>query len=96
VWYFHGRADLSVIVDPFEARYHWALGEDLVAQGSVLRGVAELRRAADLGETEPSLYVYLGDLEAQLGQAAQARADYRRALAIDPYFTAARKRLATS
>jgi hypothetical protein len=96
VWYFHGRADLSVIVDPFEARYHWALGEDLVAQGSVLRGVAELRRAADLGETEPGLYVYLGDLEAQLGQAAQARADYRRALAIDPYFTAARKRLATS
>jgi hypothetical protein len=95
VWYYQGRADLSVIVDPLQARYHWALGESFVSQGSPQRGADELRRASDLGETEPSLYVDLGDLEARLGQAAQARAAYLRALAIDPYFAPARQRLAT-
>jgi tetratricopeptide (TPR) repeat protein len=94
VWYYRGRADLSVIVDPLEARYHWALGDSFVAQGSTQRGLDELRRAADLGETDPSLYVDLGDLDARLGQVAQARRDYRRALAIDPYFAPARQRLA--
>jgi hypothetical protein len=96
VWYYQGRADLSVIVDPVQARYHWALGDGFVSEGSPQRGVVELRHAADLGETDPSLYVDLGDLEARLGLVAQARADYRRALAIDPYFTPARQRLATS
>jgi Flp pilus assembly protein TadD len=56
--------------------------------------VQELRQAADLGETEPGLYVELGDREAQLGQAAQARADYRRALEIDPFYAPASQRLA--
>jgi hypothetical protein len=96
VWYFQGRADLSVIVDPFQARYHWALGENFVSTGSPQRGADELRRAADLGETEPILYLDLGDLEAKLGRPAQARADYQRALAIDPYFAPARRRLATT
>jgi hypothetical protein len=96
VWYFHGRADLSATVDPLQARYHWALGNDLVSLGSVQRGADELRRAADLGETDPSLYVDLGDVDAQLGRVARARADYRRALAIDPYFSPARQRLANS
>ncbi len=93
-WYLQGRADLSVLVDPLQARYHWALGQNLVAQGSVARGVDELRRAADLGETEPDLYVELGDREAQLGRLADARRDYGRALQIDPYFAPALQRLA--
>jgi Flp pilus assembly protein TadD len=93
-WYLQGRADLSVLVDPLQARYHWALGQNLVAQGSVARGVDELRRAADLGETEPALYVELGDREAQLGRLADARRDYGRALQIDPYFAPALQRLA--
>jgi len=96
VWYSQGRADLSVIVDPFQARYHWALGSSLVSQGSLQRGAGELRRAADLGETDPSLYVDLGDVEARLGGLAEARAAYRRALAIDPYFMPARQRLAAT
>jgi Flp pilus assembly protein TadD len=96
VWYYRGRADLSVIVDPLQARYHWALGESFVSQGSPWRGVDELRRAADLGETDPSLYVDLGDLDARLGQVALARADYRRALAIDPHFAPAHQRLAAT
>ena len=57
VWYLKGRADLAVRVDPLQARYHWAIGT-----------VEELRKAADLGETEPDLYVQLGDREAQLGE----------------------------
>ena len=94
VWYLHGRPDLSVAVDPLQARYHWALGLDLVARGSISRGVDELRRAADLGETEPGLYVELGDREQQLGRSAQARTDYKRALEIGPYYAPASERLA--
>jgi len=93
VWYYAGRAELAVKVDPMQARYHWSLGDGLVARGSLAQGVAELRRAADLGETEPGLYVDLGDQEKRLGQAAQALADYRRALQIDPYYAPALQRL---
>jgi len=82
VWYLRGRSDLSVKVDPFQAQYHWAIGS-----------VAELRRAADLGETEPGMYVQLGDQEAQLGNRAQAKRDYERALEIDPYYSPAAQRL---
>jgi len=93
-WYRQGRAELSVLVDPLQARYHWALGQGFVAQGKVERGVDELRRAADLGETEPSLYVELGDREAQLGRLADARKHYQRALEIDPFYSPASQRLA--
>jgi hypothetical protein len=93
-WYSLGRVGLSVVVDPLQSRYHWALGQGLVAQGSVARGVDEMRRAADFGETEPSLYVELGDAEAQLGRSADARKHYQRALEIDPYYSPARQRLA--
>ncbi|HEY8865122.1 MAG TPA: O-antigen ligase family protein [Candidatus Dormibacteraeota bacterium] len=94
VWYRQGRVDLSVVVDPLQSRYHWALGQGLVAQGSVERGVDEMRRAADLGETDPSLYVELGDREAELGRTADARRHYQRALEIDPYYAPAKQRLA--
>jgi O-antigen ligase len=82
VWYLRGRSDLAVKVDPLQAQYHWASGT-----------VAELRRAAELGETEPGMYVQLGDQEAQLGHRAQAKRDYQRALEIDPYYSPAAQRL---
>jgi hypothetical protein len=95
-WYRQGRVELSVIVDPLQARYHWALGQGLVAQGSVAQGIVEMSRAADLGETEPSLYVELGDAEAQVGRSTDARKHYRKALEIDPYYSPAAQRLANS
>ncbi len=94
VWYLQGRADLSVVVDPLQARYHWGLGLALAAQGDQARGVDELRRAADYGEATPQLYVELGDHEAQLGRLGDARNAYLRALQIDPFYTPASQRLA--
>jgi tetratricopeptide (TPR) repeat protein len=82
VWYLQGRSDLAIGVDPFQAQYHWAIGT-----------LPELRRAADLGETTPDLYVQLGDAERQAGNIAAARRAYERALEIDPYFTPASQRL---
>ncbi|MGA7913338.1 MAG: tetratricopeptide repeat protein, partial [Candidatus Dormiibacterota bacterium] len=93
VWYYQNRADLSVRVDPLQSRYHWSLGEALVAQGNRSLGVNEMERAADLGETEPSLYVELGDALLQLGRTSQAGDAYRRALAIDPFYAPAAQRL---
>ncbi|HSS61022.1 MAG TPA: O-antigen ligase family protein, partial [Candidatus Limnocylindrales bacterium] len=83
VWYLKGRSDLAVRVDPLQAQYHWAIGT-----------LPELRRAAELGETTPDLYVQLGDAEARAGDRAAARRAYERALEIDPYFTPASQRLA--
>jgi len=93
VWYQAGRADLSVKADPLQAQYHWSLGQALVGRADLAGGVAELQRAADLGETEPSMYVELGDREMELGRRSAAIGAYRRALAIDPYYRPAQQRL---
>jgi O-antigen ligase len=92
--YARGRSDLAVTLDPLQAQYHWTWGQTLVARGNLTRGVDELRRAADLGETDRVMYVELGDLEMRLGRQAQARGDYLRALEIDPYYGPAQQRLA--
>lgn len=94
-WYLNGRSDLAVAADPLQSRYHWIRGEDLIAAGHAREGLAELRRAAQLGETEPQLYVELGDEEKALGDPAQARRDYMMALAIDPFYAPAKQRLAS-
>jgi len=95
-WYAQGRPDLAVRVDPLQSQYHRALGEALIAQGSRADGLAELRLAANLGATDPALYVEIGDEELREGDVAKARADYRMALTIDPYWAPARQRLAGS
>ena len=94
VWYFQNRADLAVRADPLQSRYHWALGQELIADGQTKAAAAEFRSAADLGETEPQLYVDLGDADAELGNRDQARRDYQRALVIDPFYAPAKQRLA--
>ena len=94
VWYYQSRLDLSVIVDPLQGRYHWVLGQGLVAMGSTSRGLTQLQLAARLGESDPQLYVDLGDADQRLGRTADAQAAYRMAVLIDPYFRPARDRLA--
>jgi tetratricopeptide (TPR) repeat protein len=94
VWSYRGRADLAVRVDPLQAQYHWWFGDSLVATGDVAGGIAELRRASDLGETEPAMYVDLGDTEVRVGDRAAARHAFERALQIDPYYTPAQESLA--
>jgi O-antigen ligase len=92
-WDWQGRDDLAVIIDPLQSHYHWDLGHMRLTSGDLASGIAELRRAADLGETDPQLYVDLGDAEMQAGDQAAARRAYEMALHIDPYFAPAHERL---
>jgi len=94
VWYYQSRSDLSVVVDPLQGRYHWVLGQGLVAIGSTSRGLDQMKLAGRLGESDPQLYVDIGDAEQQLGHSAEARAAYRMALTIDPFYRPAKSRLA--
>jgi O-antigen ligase len=94
IWYYQSRSDLSVVVDPLQARYHWVLGEGLVASGSTSRGLDQMKLAGKLGESDPQLYVDIGDTEQRLGHSAEARAAYRMALTIDPFYRPAKDRLA--
>jgi O-antigen ligase len=93
IWYHQNRTDLAVVVDPLQSRYHWVLGKGLVAAGSSTRGLSQMLLAARLGETDPGLYVDIGDAQVGLGHAAQAVAAYRMALSIDPFYVPARVRL---
>ena len=94
VWYYNGRLDLAVAADPLQGRYHWLLGQSLVQTGPSSRSLDEMLLAGRLGESNPQLYVDIGDAEQRLGRAAEARAAYRMALTIDPYYAPALKRLA--
>jgi Flp pilus assembly protein TadD len=94
VWYSQNRLDLALVADPLQGRYHWAFGQGLIAIGSPSRGLNEMQLAARLGESDPQLYVDIGDTEQGLGRSAEARAAYQMALEIDPFNVAARRRLA--
>jgi hypothetical protein len=50
--------------------------------------------AARLGENAPQLYVDIGDTEQGLGRTSDARAAYKMALKIDPFYATASRRLA--
>ena len=93
-WYAGGRADLAVRVDPYQSQYHRVLGEALIAQGDSTGGVQELRLAGRLGDSDPGMYVELGDEELQQGDPAAARAAYEMALTINPFWQPALQRLA--
>ena len=81
-WFLSGRSDLAIRADPLQAQYRWALGT-----------IPELEKAADLGETDPGMYVQLGDLYARQNDRSHALSAYQRALEIDPYYTPAAERL---
>ena len=80
--------------DPLQGRYHWVYGASLLAGGSPSRGLAEMQVAGRLGESDPHLYVDIGDAQQGLGRTADARASYEMALKIDPFYRPARQRLA--
>ncbi len=94
LWSSQNRFDLAVRADPLQGYYHWRLGQSLVAAGSPTRGLDELQLAARFGENAPQLYVDIGDTEQGLGRTAEARAAYRMALRIDPFYATASRRLA--
>jgi len=85
--YHAGRPAQAVQLDPLQARYHRALGEQLIAAGRLPAGIAELHRAGDLGDDDGATWVELGDAERLLGDEAAARAAYARAKAINPAIT---------
>jgi hypothetical protein len=82
---YAGRPDRAAAIDPLQARYQAAVG-----------GLAALRRAAALGDTDPAMYVALGDAEARAGHPEAARAAYREALARYPYDAVAGQRLGSA
>ena len=91
--HYSGRPAAAAALDPLQAQYHWALGEQRLAAGDVGGAVAELARAAELGEYDPAAYVEWGDAERGRGREREAEAAYRRALQVDPYYAPARERL---
>jgi O-Antigen ligase len=87
VAYHAGQPAQAVKLDPFQARYHRALGEEQIGAGLVPAGAAELRRAGDLGDDDAATWVELGDAERALGNQQAARDAYARARAMDPAIT---------
>ncbi|TMC70948.1 MAG: O-antigen ligase family protein [Chloroflexi bacterium] len=94
IWYYQGKLELAAAADPIQGRYAWVFGKSLVARGFPIGGLQEMKVAAHQGESDPQLYVDIGDAEVALGHSADARAYYLMALKIDPYFVPARQRLA--
>lgn len=92
VAYRSGRAAQAVALDPLQARYHQALGEQLGPNGR--GGLAELRRARDLGDYDYSFLIELGDAERTAGHPAEARRAYRAARDTYPFDPTAPQRLA--
>jgi O-antigen ligase len=84
VAYHASQPGQAVALDPLQARYHRALGEELVAAGRVAAGAAELRRAGDLGDDDAATWVELGNAQSTLGNQQAARDAYARARAMDP------------
>ncbi|MBO0686816.1 MAG: tetratricopeptide repeat protein, partial [Candidatus Dormibacteraeota bacterium] len=74
VLYYKGRPQQAAAVDPLQPRYPAAE-----------RSLAGLQRAAALHDTDPSVYVQLGDALLKKGDRRGARAAYEQALRIYPY-----------
>jgi tetratricopeptide (TPR) repeat protein len=68
---------------PGRPAYHDRLGDLLVARGKKRSGLAEYRRALDLGGSRGPLFLKIGDLFHNQGDTRGARNYYRKFLAID-------------
>ena len=89
--YRAGDPARAVALNPLQARYHQALGEQLGTASP--RGLAELRRARELGDYDYSFLIELGDAERKDGHLAEARRAYKAALDVYPFDPTAPQRL---
>jgi O-antigen ligase len=80
--YYRGQPAAAAAVDPLQPKYRAAAG-----------GLENLQAAAGLNDPQPETEVALGDAEAAAGHPDRARAAYKRALELYPYYGEARKRL---
>lgn len=78
----YGRPDRAVVLNPLQPRYWAALG-----------GPAALEQAERLQDPDPATALALGDALTELGKRQQAKAAYRHALELYPYYGLARERL---
>lgn len=86
--------ELALAANPNHAWAHARLGQAYYKRdGNVSSAVAELEAALALAPQDRWIYVILGDVYRLDGRKEQARAEYQRALAIDPQFVAAHDRL---
>lgn len=81
----------AVAADPLKAAYHQALGEQLGVNTAA--GLAELRRAFELGDYDYSFNVELGNAALAAGDRALARAAYERADSVYRFDPTARNKL---
>jgi O-antigen ligase len=90
-WYA-GSPAWAARIDPLQPRYHRALGEKLGGAA----GLAELRLAARLGESDPAFWLELGDAERRAGNPRAAGAAYGQGRRIAPYDAALRQAAAAA
>ena len=84
----------AIALDPKHAWAHARLGwAYYVRDHDTSRAESEVLRAVELSPRQKWFYIILGDLYRQEGHTAQAAAAYEEALAIDPDFEPARRRL---
>jgi O-antigen ligase len=89
--YRAGDPARAVALNPLQARYHQALGEQLGTTSP--QGLAELRHARDLGDYDYSFLIELGDAERKDGHLAEARQAYKAAEDVYPFDPTAPQRL---
>jgi O-antigen ligase len=89
--HFRGANADAVRLDPLQAAYHQALGEQLGKSGP--GALAELRRAFELGDYDYGFCVELGDAALATGDRALARAAYTRANDVYRFDPTARDKL---
>jgi tetratricopeptide (TPR) repeat protein len=86
-------AQRLVSLEPSAAAYAWLALAERLAGASHDRALGTVGKAMELDSREPAAYVTRGTLRLLAGQADAARADFQRAVELDPANTAARQAL---
>ena len=94
--YYKGELRTAVTLDPLQARYRQAVGEDELARGDRAAAARDLRMAEALGSSDARVYVETGDILKSERDTVGARAQYARALELYPFDRDARSRYSSS